>query len=318
MDETSEVGFNDFLGEMFDGDFQTDSDTETETTETDQDTETEEPAQDEPDETESEESEDNEHTDEQKENGAEGGSKPDSKDAQMFTLKVNKEEKQVSLEEMTDLARRMTALEQQGLDFQTIKDQKRQVQQLQQTNTELQGRLNGMAEHQEALDVLGLLAERTGSSILDLTNTLYINFRKTAGTSEDAAKLELENARLKKQSDAASEKAEQEKKQDQDSKGENRIKRDLEDFRQENPDVELTDELVDKLVPDIRNGMSLCAAYRKMERAEEKERIADMERKLAAAEQNAKNKRNTPGSQKDSGGATKKTDFDKFFDAFSK
>lgn len=318
MDETSEVGFNDFLGAMFDGDIQTGSDTETEATEADQNIEPEDATQDGVDEPESEKGQESEYTDEHDESGAEDGSESDSKGAQMFTLKVNKEEKQVTLDEMTDLARRMTALEQQGLDFQTIKEQKHQVQQLQQTNTELQGRLDGMAQHQEALDVLGLLAERTGSSILDLTNTLYINFRKTSGTSEDAAKLELENARLKKQSEAASAKAEKEQQQDQDSKGEERVQRDLEEFRREYPDVELTNELLDKLAPDIEKDMSLSAAYRKMERAEEKERMAEMERKLAAAMQNAKNKRNTPGSQKDSGGATKKTDFDKFFEAFSK
>jgi hypothetical protein len=69
---------------------------------------------------------------------------------------------------------------------------------------------------------------------------------------------------------------------------------------------------VDKLVPDIQSGMSLSAAYRKYEKAQDAEKIAELERKISAKEQNDKNKRKSPGSQKDSGGRRTKSDFEEF------
>ena len=79
----------------------------------------------------------------------------------------------------------------------------------------------------------------------------------------------------------------------------------------------LTEELVDKLVPDVQKGMTLSAAYRKLEKAQEAEKIAELERKLAAKQQNANNRRSSPGSQHDSGGSRSKDMFDEFMAAFA-
>ena len=76
--------------------------------------------------------------------------------------------------------------------------------------------------------------------------------------------------------------------------------------------MELTEELVDKLVPDIQNGMTLSAAYRKYEKAQDSARINELERQLAAKAQNDKNKKRSPGSQRDSGGRSPKSDYDVF------
>ena len=86
----------------------------------------------------------------------------------------------------------------------------------------------------------------------------------------------------------------------------------MEAFNREYPGVSLTEELVNKLVPDIQNGMSLSAAYRKLEKAQDAEKIADLERQLSAKVQNEKNRKNSPGSQKDSGGSGKHSDIDVF------
>jgi hypothetical protein len=81
---------------------------------------------------------------------------------------------------------------------------------------------------------------------------------------------------------------------------------------EENVILTKIEELVDKLVPDIRSGMTLSAAYRKYEKAQDTARIAELERKLAAKAQNDRNKRSSPGSQQDSGSRRVKSDYEEF------
>ena len=69
---------------------------------------------------------------------------------------------------------------------------------------------------------------------------------------------------------------------------------------------------MDKLLPDVKNGMRLTTAYRKYEKAQDTAKIAELERKLSAKAQNDKNKRNSPGSQQDSGGRRAKNDYEEF------
>lgn len=311
MDETKDTGFDEFRA-AFSGDgYQTENTEDSAEVETEQET----PADTSEETSEGEASEatgdENSEDENSEENGADGESgatdtNQNTNTPQTFTIKVNKEEKQVTLEEMTALA-------QKGADYDRVKEQHRQDQQ---TLQDLTAKLDGMVGHQEAIDILNLLAEKTGTSVDALAKTLYRNFRKSGGASEETADLELENARLKKSQDAANAQAAQQQEQEQADTAEARAQRDIEEFEREYPGVELTEDLVDKLVPDIQGGMSLTAAYRKMERSQEKERIAELERQLAAEKQNNKNKRNSPGSQKDSGASAKKTDFDEFAAAF--
>ena len=239
------------------------------------------------------------------ETGSEGGEKPDSGAEQKFTLKVNKEEKEVSLEEMTALA-------QKGADYDRIKERDAKSQQ---TIQDLQAQIDGFTAKQGVLDVLDIIAQKSGSSLEQLAESLYINFRKSGGASEDAAREELKSAKLEKELGAL--KSQQTKQQEKASEEESRAQREMEQFRSEYPDVELTEELVDKLVPDVQKGMTLSAAYRKLEKAQEAEKIAELERKLAAKQQNAKNRRSSPGSQQDSGGSRSKDPFDEFMAAFA-
>ena len=55
-----------------------------------------------------------------------------------------------------------------------------------------------------------------------------------------------------------------------------------------------------------------AAEAKKYEKAQDAAKIAELERKLAAKEQNDKNKRRSPGSQQDSGGRRAKSDFEEF------
>ena len=223
---------------------------------------------------------------------------------QTFTIKVNKEERTVGIDEMKALA-------QKGADYDRIKEQNAQKQQ---TIDTLQAKLDGISSQQGALDILGIVAEKSGSTLEQLAESLYVNFRKTAGASEETAREELKSAKLEKELNAF--KAQKTQQQEQESGGEARAKQDLADFQREYPDVPITEELVDKLISDIQSGMSLSAAYRKYEKAQDAERIADLERKLAAEKKNTENKKKSPGSQVDSGARQKADIFDEFMAAF--
>ena len=237
---------------------------------------------------------------------SENSEKPDgdTNADQTFTIKVNKEERTVGIDEMKALA-------QKGADYDRIKEQNAQKQQ---TIDTLQAKLDGISSQQGALDILGIVAEKSGSTLEQLAESLYINFRRTAGASEETAREELKSAKLEKELNAF--KAQKTQQQEQESDGEARAKQDLADFQREYPDVPITEELVDKLISDIQSGMSLSAAYRKYEKAQDAERIADLERKLAAEKKNAENKKKSPGSQIDSGSRQKADIFDEFMAAF--
>lgn len=304
MHENEDFGLEDFESALFDEDYQTDGDDgadDSDVTETEEDTQ--ETGSDGEDGDESDDSDEEDDTDDSEEDDADGDEEDESGNTDAdntFTIKVNKEERKVTLEEMTTLA-------QKGADYDRVKEQNTKHQQ---TIADLQSKLEGVSAQQNALDILGTIAQRSNLTLDQLAESLYINFRKTAGASEDVAREELKSAKLEKELNSY--KAKQTQQQEQETDAEARAQRDIEQFGRDYPDVELSEELVDKLVPDIQNGMSLSAAYRKYEKAQDAAKIADLERKLAAKEQNDKNKKRSPGSQKDSGGRKSKSDYDEF------
>ena len=304
MNENEDFGLEEFESALFDDDYQTGDDNDTDdsdVTETDDDSQ--DTGSDDQDDAEGDDSDEDEETDDSEDDGADGdgeGDKGNTNADGTFTIKVNKEERKVTLEEMTTLA-------QKGADYDRVKEQNTKHQQ---TIADLQSKLEGVSSQQAVLDILGTIAQRSNSTLEQLAESLYINFRKSAGASEDVAREELKSAKLEKELNSY--KAKQTQQQEQETDAEARAKRDLEDFAREYPEVELTEELVDKLVPDIQNGMTLSAAYRKYEKAQDSARIAELERQLAAKAQNDKNKKRSPGSQRDSGGRSPKSDYDVF------
>ena len=228
---------------------------------------------------------------------------PDNPGAeQTFTIKVNKEERSVGLAEMTALA-------QKGADYDRVKEQHTADQQ---TIQDLRTQLDGQ---KDVMEIMGILAEKTGTPLNDLAEMLYVSYRKGAGSTETEAKLELQNARLQKGLNAAA--AEKDKQKEAAESSQNRAQREVEEFRRSYPEVEFTDELVSKLTPDVQAGMTLLSAYQKYETAQKEARIAELERQLAAEKKNRENRSSSPGSQKDSGGQRGKSDFDDFLSAFA-
>lgn len=219
-------------------------------------------------------------------------------DAQDQTFTVD--DQQYSLEEMTDLARKGT-----GYD-----DLQARLDAAEQAKTQLQTQLDNQ---QGAVDILNLIAQQSGKTIQELAKQMYVNFRGSAGLTAEAAALELENAQLKKQVDAGKPEK-QEEAPEKDARA--RAKQELADFRKLFPKAILTDEVVAKLKPDVQKGMSLANAYQKMLNDQKAAELAEQQRKLEARNQNDKNKRNSPGSQQDSGGRREKSKFDDFFSQF--
>ena len=308
MNENENVGFDDFENALFGGDYQIDDDdSESEAVET-EDTEDGDLLEDSVDDSEFDDDEESEEED--AEDADEEDPEPDTEEkeekadeetAQTFTLKVNKEERQVTLEEMTALA-------QMGADYGRVKDQ---YSKSQQTVQDLQAQLDVFKDKKEVLDILDIVAEKTGAKVGELAEMLYISVRKKNGASEEVAKEELKSAKLERELNGM--KAKQEKTQTQQQEtAESRAQREIEAFRKEYPDVQLTGELVNKLTGDLQKGISLTAAYRKLEKAEADAKIADLEKQLAAKKQNDKNKQKSPGSQKDSGGRRTGSDYDDF------
>lgn len=237
--------------------------------------------------------------------------KPSDKPEETFTLKVNKEERTYSREEVISLA-------QKGADYDRVKEQ---LGKSQQTVSELQSQLAPLTEHQETMESLQLIAKELNTDIPKLLDGLRLSAYRKQGLSDEVAnerllrmKAEQENARLKSGKSTAA--PVDENKQ--------RVQKDLDEFRKAYPDVQLTQDLLQELMPNIQDGVSMLQAYRKREIAqkdaviaERDQKIAELERQIDAEKQNKANRAGSPGSQKDTGGKRTKSDYDDFMEAFN-
>lgn len=244
---------------------------------------------------------------------ADDSQQPDSSDSkgpneQMFELKVNKETRRVTLEQLRDLA-------QKGADYDRVKEKAQDSDRVKAENQEL---VKFRDENKPVLDTIARLASEAKVTPADFVRKLRMNLLKAGGMSEEAAvervgreDAEAEANRLRSAAESA-------------DVSKSKAARDLEEFRQKYPGVTFTKEDLDALSPDFQNGMSLTEAYQKRQaEALEKEnrslsqQLAELKEKLAAADKNARNRSNTPGSAKDSG-QKKTTQFDDFWEAFGK
>ena len=283
-------------------DYQTDGVEETAETETDEETAEEVGGEDQEGAEDSEESEE-EHTSESEEEGADGDGEQDKPGSeQLFTLRVNKEDKQVGLAEMTVLA-------QKGADYDRVKTQ------LTESRQEVQNLQAAQAKSQGVMDVLETLASDSGMSLEEFVEQIQLRAAMQGGMSEGEAKATIRAQKAEKQLDSL--KAENTAKQQSAAEEqESRADREVAEFFKRYPDVDLNEALCKELAPDVQGGMSLVDAYQKREQAQAQARIRELEQQLAAEKQNKRNRANSPGSQKDSGGKREKSEFDEFAAAF--
>ncbi len=223
-------------------------------------------------------------------------------ETEVFTLKVNKQERTCTREEVISLA-------QKGADYDRVKDQ---LTQERQNSTQLQSQLDSQ---KETMEILEEIANGSNTKVADLLDSLRVASYRRQGLSEDAANERL--LRVKAERETAKAKAGTAVVQDTEKDARRkRVEQDLADFRNEYPDVQLSDELLEKLMPDIEAGRSMLQAYGRYESAQKDARIAQLEQQLAAEKQNNANRASSPGSQQDTGGRKTQSDFEKFMEAF--
>lgn len=219
--------------------------------------------------------------------GKDGADKPISE--QKFTIKVNKESREVSLQEMTELA-------QKGADYDRTKGQ---LETERENNRSMQAELD---KQRPILEILELAAEQSDMSVEQLLENVHVGLLKGKGMTEAEARAEIRAARAEKQVKTMTEQQPKKSETPAVDEGAARAQREIAEFQQNFPGIQLTDELVNKLVPDVQKGMSLTNAYLKMENARKDAEIEELKRQQAANAQNKKNRTKTPGSMRDSGG----------------
>lgn len=241
--------------------------------------------------------------------GGSGQEKPqEPQQEQKFTIKVNKESREVGLSEMTELA-------QKGADYDRVKGQ------LAAARDDLEKAKAQFEESRKISELLKRISDDVGVSAEDMLRRVHINWRMNKGESEKEAIAHIESENAKRELNELKERQNQEKANSESVQ--ERASREIAEFRKEYPDVELTKELIDEMMADVQGGMTLTNAYRKIETAKKdaeadnlRAEIQRLQQQLAAEKQNKKNRSNSPGSQTDAGGRNAKSDFDEFAEAF--
>lgn len=223
---------------------------------------------------------------------------------QKFTIKVNKGTREVELPEMTELA-------QKGADYDRVKGQ------LETSRTNEANLQKTVDEQSPIMEVLQLAAKDAGVDVADLVDSIHVGLLKGKGMTEAEARAEIRAAKAEKAVNDLKNKHAQEENPETDSNQE-RAKREIAEFQTAFPGVQLNQETLDKLAPDVQNGMTLTSAYLKMENARLTAELAEQKRALEAEKQNQKNRRQAAPGQNDSGGGRVKDAFEDFFTAFEK
>lgn len=223
---------------------------------------------------------------------------------QKFTIKVNKGTREVELPEMTELA-------QKGADYDRVKGQ------LETSRTNEANLQKTVDEQSPIMEVLQLAAKDAGVDVAELVDSIHIGLLKGKGMTEAEARAEIRAAKAEKAVNDLKNKPAQEEEPETDSNQE-RAKREIAEFQTAFPGVQLNQETLDKLAPDVQNGMTLTSAYLKMENARLTAELAEQKRALEAEKQNQKNRRQAAPGQNDSGGGREKDAFEDFFTAFEK
>lgn len=305
--EENNTGFSEFA-EAFgvEGDYQTGDAAAEQTEETTTDTEgTAQEAQEAPT---AEETEDAADGQESEESGTEETSEAvNPVPEQKFAIKVDKETREVGIEELKTLA-------QKGAAFDRAKEQLTEARQTVQT---LQAELDS---NKPIAELVRRVAKDISTTPEELLKRVQVNWRMSKGETEKEAlaRIEAAEANRKLEALAKQQKPAQESAQD-------RAKREVAEFREKYPDVEITPELMKAVGEDVQKGVSLSEAYQKVQAAKKdaevqalKDEIAKLQKQMEADKQNKKNRATSPGSQRDSGGQANKSEFDDFLSAFGK
>ena len=230
---------------------------------------------------------------------------------QKFTLKWNSTTKEVGINEMTELA-------QKGMDYDRVKGQ---LTSLRENHESLQKTLN---EQSSVVESLKAAAEDSGMTVDQLIDSIQVGIMQGRGMTEAEARAEIRANRAERKlrsmekSPAEPETMQKQEETARSTDIQERARRELAEFRDAYPNVQLTDEIVGKLAADTNKGMSLLNAYQKLEISRLNAELQTQKAKAAAEAKNQKNRLTAAPGQSDSGGGREKDAFDDFFSSYEK
>lgn len=198
----------------------------------------------------------------------------------MFDLKYNKETKQYTRQQVTELA-------QKGLNYDHVTEQRDRLQQ------EIADLTKFRDENSAILDTLRAAAEASGKSVPEYLTSIRTNLLVAQGISPETARERIlrEDAEQRLHSQQKAEEAEANRKRD----AEQRQKDDIARFQKKYKDVD------PKTIPQevweaVRGGELLTAAYGDYQRRELERQLREANEKLAIRAKNESNRQKSLGS----------------------
>lgn len=290
MEETTEIMLeDDFLG-FDDADFaeETDADgnqTGEETAETAEQAEAE-PAQDGADGSQAEQQEQKQQEQED----------PDADLPEKITCKFLKGEKDIPRSEI-----RQTL--QKGLNHDRVVQQRDELRQI--VDQQMQWR----SQHESDLNTLEAVAKSCNMDVPSFLKSMRVNLLTQQGLSRETAneRVMREDAERQIAANQQRQTAQQQARTQQEQMRE-RVARDMREFRQMYPGIDI-EHVPQAVIAEAASGKnSLVGAYARYENQRLQNQIKELNAKVAAAEQNQKNKQKSLGSVKSSGAKDAKTD----------
>lgn len=227
----------------------------------------------------SQEQESTQGEDEQEHEGTAADEQPGTEEP-MFDLKYNKETKQYTRQQVTELA-------QKGLNYDHVTEQR---DRLQQENADL---AKFRDENSAILDTLRAAAEASGKSVPEYLTSIRTNLLVAQGISPETARERIlrEDAEQRLHSQQKAEEAEASSKRD----AEQRQKDDIARFQKKYKDVD------PKTIPQevweaVRGGELLTDAYGDYQRRELERQLREANEKLAIRAKNESNRQKSLGS----------------------
>lgn len=213
---------------------------------------------------------------------------------EMFDLKYMKETKQVTRQEVVELA-------QKGMDYD------RAVQQRDSLRNSLQEQLSWRAQNEDVLNVLGDMAKQSGVELAAFVENLQENMLiKQGGLSRDAARERIEKEKLQRKLNA---KEQLDLKNKQDTMQQTRAQKEIAAFAAKYPDVDVKSIPREVFQRAVTGETSLVGAYAEHLNSRLKAENEKLQAELAAERQNKENKRKAVGSAKTDGANAKYDDF---------
>ena len=217
--------------------------------------------------------------DEQANEGTAADEQPGTEEP-MFDLKYNKETKQYTRQQVTELA-------QKGLNYDHVTEQRDRLQQ------EIADLTKFRDENSAILDTLRAAAEASGKSVPEYLTSIRTNLLVAQGISPEAARERIlrEDAEQRLHSQQKAEEAEANRKRD----AEQRQKDDIARFQKKYKDVD------PKTIPQevweaVRGGELLTDAYGDYQRRELERQLREANEKLAIRAKNESNRQKSLGS----------------------